>query len=133
MRLRGTMMAAVIAVVVGVTACGNGPPDNGSGGGGGGAPGTAATSGLGTAVAKVDQLSSLHFQPTSSTIKVGQVIEWTNAGSVPHNVTFDSYASLTSSTMQQGDTWEAKFTVPGTYSYHCTFHPGMDGTITVTG
>ena len=39
--------------------------------------------------------------------------------------------SLTSATLNQGDTWQVKFTVAGTYAYHCTFHPGMDGQLTV--
>ena len=37
--------------------------------------------------------------------------------------------------MNQGDSFEIKFTKPGTYSYVCKFHEAsnMRGTITVTG
>ena len=65
------------------------------------------------------------------TIQAGQVLEWTNSGSVAHNVTFDAYASITSDTMNGGDNFEVKFTTPGTYQFHCTFHPGMNGEVTV--
>ncbi|MHB8717633.1 MAG: cupredoxin domain-containing protein [Candidatus Dormibacteria bacterium] len=131
MRVRGMMTAAAIGVIVSVSGCGNGPPTASGGSTGSASVGSAAASGLGSPAAKVLQTAALHFDPNSTTVKVGQVIEWTNSGAVPHNVTFDQYTDLTSSTMQQGDTWEVKFTTPGSYAYHCTFHPGMDGTITV--
>lgn len=84
-----------------------------------------------TAAATVKESDQLKFNPSSSTLKVGQVIEWDNSGQVAHNVTFDSFSSLTSDTMNSGDKYQLKFTKAGTYSYHCTFHPGMDGQITV--
>ena len=132
MRLRGTVMAAAIGVVVSLSACGNGPPASSSGAGGG-SVGKAAASGLGSPAVKSDATADLKFSPNAQSVKVGQVIQWTNSGSVPHNVTFDQYSDLTSQTLQQNDTWQVEFTTPGTYAYHCTFHPGMDGTVTVTG
>jgi plastocyanin len=92
--------------------------------------GQAQASGLGTAKEKVSATEGLKFDPSATTAKVGDVIQWTNTGSVAHNVTFTD-ASLTSATLNKGDTWQVKFSVPGTYAYHCTFHPGMDGQLTV--
>jgi plastocyanin len=83
------------------------------------------------ASAKVQETDQLKFNPTSSSVKVGQVVEWDNSGSVAHNVTFDEYQSITSDTMNSGDKYQVKFTKAGTYSYHCTFHPGREGQITV--
>ena len=83
------------------------------------------------AQATVTESDQLKFSPASSSIQAGQVVEWRNGGSVPHNVTFDDYPELTSDTMNGGDTYEVRFTQKGTYAYHCTFHPGMNGTITV--
>ena len=135
MQMRRVAMAAAVGVAVALSACGNGPPSTGGGGGGGGGAGIgkAAASGLGTPASKVAATANLAFSPTTTTVKTGGVVEWSNTGGVPHNVTFDSYQAITSTTLQQGDTWEIQFTVAGTYSYHCTFHPGMDGTITVGG
>ena len=65
-------------------------------------------------------------------MNAGDVVEWENRGAVAHNVTFDQYPTMTSETMQSGDKFEVKFTVPGTYPYRCTFHPGMNGSVTVT-
>ncbi|HEX4755618.1 MAG TPA: plastocyanin/azurin family copper-binding protein [Candidatus Dormibacteraeota bacterium] len=92
--------------------------------------GQAQASGLGTPAEKVSATAALKFDPSATTAKVGDVIQWTNTGNVAHNVTFTD-PSLTSGTLNQGDTWQVKFTVAGTYSYHCTFHPGMDGQLTV--
>ncbi|MHB8719302.1 MAG: cupredoxin domain-containing protein [Candidatus Dormibacteria bacterium] len=99
------------------------------------APAVAAgqSSGLGTPAVTVAATDALKFDPASSTVAVGQVIEWKDTGTVAHNVTFDSSSDATSPTLNPGDTWEVKFSVAGTYQYHCTFHPGMDGTLTVTG
>ena len=90
-------------------------------------------SGLGTPAATVSATGGLAFDPASSTVKVGAVVQWTNTGSVPHNVTFAGSEAATSPTLNQGDTWQVTFSAPGTYSYHCTFHPGMNGQLTVTG
>ena len=84
-----------------------------------------------TANQTVKQTDGLKFNPTSTTLSVGQVVEWDNSGQIAHNVTFDESAAITSDTMNGGDKYQVKFTKAGTYNYHCTFHPGMDGTITV--
>ena len=86
------------------------------------------------AASKVSETDSLQFQPGRATVKVGEVVEWSNAGNTPHNVTFDNKQVPTSDTMNGGDTYEVKFSKPGTYHYICTFHTaaGMAGTITVT-
>jgi plastocyanin len=80
----------------------------------------------------VQETSALKFDPASIRVSVGGVVEWVNASSVPHNVTFDSNPELTSQTMSAGDKYELKFNRAGQYPYHCTFHPGMDGTVTVS-
>jgi cytochrome c oxidase subunit II len=85
-----------------------------------------------TSVAETD---SLKFQPASLSVKVGDVVQWTNTGSSVHNVTFDNKQVPSSDTQNAGDKFELKFAKPGTYHYVCTFHVsvGMQGTITVTG
>ncbi len=97
------------------------------------AVGQAQSSGLGNPAQNVAATAQLTFDPASVAVKGGAVIQWKNTGSVPHNVTFDDQPALTSGTLAQGDTWQVQFTTPGTYKYHCTFHPGMDGQVTVGG
>jgi plastocyanin len=85
-----------------------------------------------TAAQTVQETDALKFGPASVTVSSGGVVQWTNAGSAPHNVTFDGNPELTSGTMNGGDKYQVKFTRAGQYQYHCTFHPGMDGSVTVS-
>jgi len=88
---------------------------------------------LGTASVKVQANDNLAFDPTSTTAKVGQIVQWTNVGSQSHNITFNGDAvNVSDSTLNGGDVWQVKFTKAGTYSYECTIHSGMNGTITVS-
>jgi plastocyanin len=95
--------------------------------------GQAAQSGLGTPAANFSATDQLAFDPTTLTAKKGGVVQWKNTGTVSHNVTFDAQPSLSSGTLAAGDTWQVQFTTAGTYKFHCTFHPGMNGQITVGG
>jgi len=114
-------------------ACGNGPPaGEGGGGGGGGGGGDVGSKVTGqTAATTFKETDALHFDPTSGSAKAGDVVEWDNTGSIAHNVTFDDYQAITSDTMNGGDKYQVKFTKAGTFKFHCTFHPGMDGQVTV--
>ncbi|MFN2582675.1 MAG: plastocyanin/azurin family copper-binding protein, partial [Candidatus Dormibacteria bacterium] len=128
-RLRPLVAGAAASLAVGLAACGNGPPQSsGSSGGGGACPGSAGAS-LGSPAVKLSATDSLQFQPSSSSAKVGQVVGWTNTGSVLHNITFDQ-SCLTDGNFAPQGTWQIKFSQPGTYSYKCTIHPGMDGSLT---
>ena len=48
-------------------------------------------------------------------------------GDTPHNVTFATRHSAT----KKSGTYVLRFTRSGTYTYHCTLHPGMDGKVVV--
>jgi plastocyanin len=85
-----------------------------------------------TAAQTVQETAALAFDPASATVSSGGVVLWTNPGTVPHNVTFDANPEITSGTMSPGDRYEVRFTKAGRYSYHCTFHPGMNGSVTVS-
>jgi len=77
------------------------------------------------------QVVDFEFQPGSLTIPVGATVTWTNAGQRPHTVSADD-GSFDSGRLDPGESFSHTFTEPGTYSYHCGFHPQMQGTITVT-
>jgi len=103
-----------------------------SSGGGGGPVGAGLVAvRSGTAVTIVNETDYLKFVPASMNVKVGDIVGFTNAGAIPHNVTFQ-YAGIGSPTMKRGNSFLVKFTSPGTYQYVCTLHfAGMLGTITV--
>jgi plastocyanin len=95
-----------------------------------GGPGLVAVR-SGTAATGVKETDYLQFVPASVNVKVGDIVDFTNAGAILHNVTFP-YAGIGSPTMKRGSSFLVKFTSPGTYSYVCTLHFSvMLGTVTV--
>jgi amicyanin len=81
------------------------------------------------AAAKVN-IANFAFSPATLTIKVGTKVTWTNNDVVAHTVTFTDVAN--SPVLNRGDTFSRTFTTAGTYSYICSIHPFMHGTVVVT-
>jgi plastocyanin len=79
--------------------------------------------------AEVEMLDN-SFSPEDVEVAAGDAILWTNEGQAPHTVTFDDGPD--SGQVAPGDTFEHSFDEAGEYPYVCTFHPGMEGTVTVT-
>lgn len=71
------------------------------------------------------------FNPSTLTVKVGDTVTWTNGSGTPHTVTADD-GSLDSGTITAGTPFQRTFSAAGTFSYHCSIHPSMKATITVT-
>jgi plastocyanin len=72
------------------------------------------------------------FQWAPVTAKVGDVITWTNSDSAPHKVGLDDGSCTMSGNIPGGGKASLTFSVAGTYPFHCTIHPNMKGTITIT-
>jgi plastocyanin len=72
------------------------------------------------------------FTPNTITVVLGvnSTVVWTNNDSSPHTVTSDG-GTFNSGNMAPGQTYSYTFTAPGTYAYHCTYHPWMTGTVIV--
>lgn len=78
-------------------------------------------------------IQNFAFAPASTTVKVGTTVTWTNQDSASHNVVeTDGQAGPQSSTLANGQSYSFTFAKAGTYHYHCSFHPSMTGTVTVT-
>jgi plastocyanin len=72
------------------------------------------------------------FDPSNVTAKTGQVIAFSNTGSVGHTATLDNGGCATG-TISGGKSDGLVFSVPGTYPFHCAIHPSkMTGTIVVS-
>lgn len=69
------------------------------------------------------------FSPSSITVAANTTIKWINKDTAPHTVTSDGGA-FNSGTINTNGTFSHTFTAAGTYSYHCTFHPTMTGSVT---
>lgn len=63
-------------------------------------------------------------------VPAGTTVRWTNRDSVIHTATSDD-AAWNSGAIPEGESWSARFDVPGIYAYHCGPHPYMRGTIVV--
>ena len=92
------------------------------------------------------------FGPSNVTILVGDEVVWTNVGPSDHTTTSDAgmwdSGTLTAPAGYDDDggggggtsynvaaadeCYVRTFDEPGTYKYHCSFHPSMRGTIVVT-
>ena len=70
------------------------------------------------------------FQPQVLAVKVGDRITWVNNDLFPHTATADD-KTFDSGSVAPSDTWGFVAKKPGTYTYTCTFHPNMKGTIKV--
>jgi plastocyanin len=77
------------------------------------------------------QVVDFTFEPAALTIPAGATVTWTNAGSRPHTVTADDGA-FDSGRLDPGEQFSHTFDQPGTFTYHCGFHPDMQGSIVVT-
>jgi plastocyanin len=60
-------------------------------------------------------------------------VTWTNNDTATHTATSDPGMAMTwsSGSIAPGASFSQTFSTTGTFSYHCTIHPGMVGTVTV--
>jgi plastocyanin len=76
-------------------------------------------------------MKDIKFNPSTVKIKAGDTVTWTNDDSVGHDVTDDSFKSGSAGGVEPGQSFKHKFPKAGTFTYVCTVHPGMKGTIVV--
>jgi plastocyanin len=71
------------------------------------------------------------FEPPVLTVRIGDTVEWKNAGSVPHTATSTDGKTFDSSAIASGRSWSFKPKKKGTFNYVCTLHPNMKGKLIV--
>lgn len=78
-------------------------------------------------------IENFAFSPANITVKKGTAVTWVNKDSTPHTVTEnDGQTGPDSGTMAKDGSYTFTFNTVGKFQYHCTFHPNMVGTVTVT-
>lgn len=75
-------------------------------------------------------IQGMAFSPSSLTVTAGTTVTWTNKDAIGHTVTSNTNL-FKSGTLSNGGTFSFTFATAGTYSYFCSIHPSMVGTITV--
>jgi plastocyanin len=78
------------------------------------------------------EISDNAFSPSALTVPVGSTVTWKNDDPYAHTVTMQGTNGFDSGNLGSGKTFSETFTTPGTYTYSCSIHPSMIGTITVT-
>jgi plastocyanin len=73
-----------------------------------------------------------YYSPANFTAKIGEAVTWSNGDVTIHTVTSTTSGLFDSRNIPFGGTYSHIFTKAGTYSYYCTIHPWMKGTIVVT-
>ncbi len=83
--------------------------------------------------ATVQATATEAFQPSSVSIRTGGTVTWT-FGSLGHNVTFANVAGAPADIPGANTNTSIARTFPsaGSFSYQCTLHPGMSGTVGVS-
>jgi plastocyanin len=75
-------------------------------------------------------IQNFKFDPPTITVPAGTTVTWINRDDSVHTVTSED-GRLASAGLNHGEQFSYRFTVPGTYAYHCALHPHMMARIVV--
>ena len=78
------------------------------------------------------EIKDFAFNPQTITVKSGEKITWINRDEEPHTVVSVGKQFKKSSALDTDQTYTIVAGALGTYSYFCSVHPKMTGTIVVT-
>src|SRR4051812_11316242 len=70
------------------------------------------------------------FDPKAITVKAGTTVTWKNGDTTSHAIADDKAAF--NGPLDPGTPFSHAYSSPGTFGYHCSIHPSMTGTVTVT-
>jgi plastocyanin len=133
--------AIAIAALVAIAGCSSGTSTTPNAPASAAAPSTAPSAASAAASAPASApaarggavaIKDFAFNPQTIQAKVGDSITWTNQDSTAHTVTLDD-KSVDSGNVAPSATFSHAFTAAGTFTYHCSIHTNMTGTITVSG
>jgi plastocyanin len=93
---------------------------------------TAPTSGADVTISMVGNRGAQSYSPNPTTMRVGQSVAWKNDDSATHNALEDAGGRFATGNISPGASSAPKtMSAAGTFTYHCTIHPGMIGTLVV--
>ncbi len=88
-----------------------------------------APSGNAQRSAKVE-IADFAYDPDPVTVEEGGKVTWINRDSAPHTATADD-GSFDTGILDEGKLGSESFKTPGEYTYICSIHPEMQGTVVV--
>jgi plastocyanin len=78
---------------------------------------------------KIDNFS---FGPATLSVAMGTTVTWTNRDDIPHTVvSSDDPKAFKSKVLDTDEKFSYTFATAGTFSYFCSVHPKMTGTVVV--
>jgi plastocyanin len=77
------------------------------------------------------EIKDFAFNPQTITVKSGDKITWINHDEEPHTVVSVEKQFKKSSALDTDQEFTITAGAPGTYTYYCSVHPKMTGTIVV--
>jgi len=77
------------------------------------------------------EIKDFAFNPQTITVKSGEKVTWTNRDEEPHTIVSVEKQFKKSSALDTDQTFTITAGAPGTYTYFCSVHPKMTGTIIV--
>src|SRR5262245_29512217 len=77
------------------------------------------------------EIKDFAFNPQTITVKSGEKITWINRDEEPHTVVSVEKQFKKSSALDTDQEFTIVAGSPGTYTYYCSVHPKMTGTIVV--
>ena len=137
------LTAALVALSLGLVACGSGGSDSTSSEAESTSPATeestteegetteseTAPSGEAQKSEKV-QIVEFTYEPDPVVVQAGGKVIWQNEDTAPHTATADD-GSFDTGIIEKGKLGSATFKEPGTFTYFCEVHPTMHGTVEV--
>jgi plastocyanin len=140
------LTAALVALSLGLVACGGGGSDSTSSEAESTPPATegssteegeegesteseTAPSGEAQKSEKV-QIVEFTYEPDPVVVQAGGKVTWQNEDTAPHTATADD-GSFDTGIIEKGKLGSATFKEPGTFTYFCEVHPTMHGTVEV--
>jgi plastocyanin len=89
------------------------------------------TKDAGTSKQNPIEIKDFAFNPQTITVRSGEKITWTNRDEEPHTIVSVEKQFKKSSALDTDQTFTITAGAPGTYTYFCSVHPKMTGTIIV--
>ncbi|HEU5062286.1 MAG TPA: cupredoxin family copper-binding protein [Solirubrobacterales bacterium] len=142
MGLKPLFLAALVALSLGLAACGDSgsdstteaetaPPAQEETSGGEATTNESEPAPSGEA-AKSEKVEIIEFtyQPDPVVVQAGGKVIWQNQDAAPHTATADD-ESWDTGTIEKGKTGSETFKEPGAFAYYCEIHPDMRGTVEV--
>jgi plastocyanin len=142
MRSKSLLLAALVALSLGLVACGSSGSDSTSTETESAPPAAEesttetestesepAPSGAASNSEKVE-IVEFAYQPDPVVVQTGGKVIWRNQDTAPHTATADD-ESWDTGTIEKGKIGSETFKETGTFTYYCEIHPTMHGTVEV--